>query len=102
LLDRTETGIDIDGVFDDFPGNTWHVPVGSEEVKELAFLFGVQTSPNLHGLGSICNALASLAALKMLDVEGMAGLSGVEDTHGLSSLNLAVMTTMMASLMLSC
>jgi hypothetical protein len=50
---------------------------------------------------SICTALASLGALKVLDVGGMAEGSGVEGTRRLSSLNLIAATTEVASSMLS-
>jgi hypothetical protein len=50
---------------------------------------------------SICTALASLGALKVLDVGAMARGSGVEGTRRLSSLNLTAATTEVASSMLS-
>jgi hypothetical protein len=59
LLDRPWTGFDVEGVLGDFSGDAQHfyqdprkdVPIASEEVDELAFLFGVQTGPDLHGFG---------------------------------------------------
>jgi hypothetical protein len=46
-------------VLSDFSGDAWHfcrapckhVLVASGEVDELAFLFGIQTGPDLHGFG---------------------------------------------------
>jgi hypothetical protein len=48
-------------VLDDFLGDAWHlcwvphkyVVIASAEVDELAFLFGVQTGPDLCGFGSV-------------------------------------------------
>jgi hypothetical protein len=53
-------------------------------------------------LDSICTALASLTALKALDEEGMAGPDDAVVVWRLSSLNSAPVTTVVASLMLSC
>jgi hypothetical protein len=61
LLGRPQTEFDVEGVLGDFPGDTWnfyrtprkHVLIASEEVNELTFLFGVQTSPDLHGFGRV-------------------------------------------------
>jgi hypothetical protein len=50
---------------------------------------------------SICTALASLIALKALDEEGMAMLSGANGIWRLTSLNLAEMTMAVANSMLS-
>jgi hypothetical protein len=49
-----------------------------EEVNELAFIFRAQADPIwtvlASSLESICTALASFTALKVLGKEGMAGL----------------------------
>jgi hypothetical protein len=50
---------------------------------------------------SICTTLVSSAALKMPDVEGMAGLSDAVGTRRLISRNLATATAVDASLMMS-
>jgi hypothetical protein len=57
LLDRPRTGFDVEDVLGNIPGDTCyfcrapskHVPIALEEVDELAFLFGIQTGPDLHG-----------------------------------------------------
>jgi hypothetical protein len=49
----------------------------------------------------MCTTLASLSVLKTLDVEGMAGSSGVVGTQRLSSLSSALTTAIAASSMLS-
>jgi hypothetical protein len=59
LLDWLRTGLDVEGLLSDIPGDTrhfgWapckHVSIALEEVDEIAFLFGVQTSLDLHGFG---------------------------------------------------
>jgi hypothetical protein len=51
-------------------------------------------------LASICTTLESSGTLKVLDVDGMAGWSGIEGTQRLSSLKLAA-TTIEAATMLS-
>jgi hypothetical protein len=51
---------------------------------------------------SICMDLASSATLKEPNIGGMAGLSGVDCTQRLSSLNLVAATVEAASLLLSC
>jgi hypothetical protein len=61
LLDRPRTGFNVEGVLGDFPGDAWHlyraprkyILVASEEIGEHTFLFRVQTSPDLHGLGRV-------------------------------------------------
>jgi sulfopyruvate decarboxylase TPP-binding subunit len=50
---------DVEGVLGDFPGDARHLCQApckdvldvSEKVDELAFLFGVQIGPDLHGFG---------------------------------------------------
>jgi hypothetical protein len=77
----------------------------SEELNERAFLFGIQTGPDLHGFSgspaSICMVLASLSVLKMPDFVGMDGLSGAIGIRRLSSLSSAAATAAMACSMLS-
>jgi hypothetical protein len=52
-------------------------------------------------LASICTALASSSILKMPDIGGITGLSGVVLNQRLSSLSLVAMTAVAASSMLS-
>jgi hypothetical protein len=113
LLDWPRTGFDVEGVLDDFPGDSWHfchaphkhVLIVSEELNERAFLFGIQTGPDMHGFSgspaSICMALASLSILKMPDFVGMDGLSSAIGIRRLSSLSSAAATATMACSMLS-
>jgi hypothetical protein len=53
-------------------------------------------------LGQMCLALASSSVLKMLAIEGMAGLSSAMGTQRLSSLSSAMATAAAASSMLTC
>jgi hypothetical protein len=61
MLDRPRTRFDVDGVLGDFQADAWHfcraqhkhVLVASEEVNELAFLFGVQAGFDLHSFGRV-------------------------------------------------
>jgi hypothetical protein len=61
LLDRLGPELDVEGVLDDLLGDAQHfcqsprknVFVASEEVNNLVFLFGPQTSPDLDGLGRV-------------------------------------------------
>jgi hypothetical protein len=78
LLDRPQTRLNVEGVLGDFPGDAWHfyrapckyILVASEEVDELAFLFGVQTSPDLHGFGRVSD----------IDLHGLSILGRFEST----------------------
>jgi hypothetical protein len=82
LLYRPQSGFDVEGVLDNFLGDAWHfyrapckhVFVASEEVDELAFLFGVQTGPDLHGFVRVSG----------IDLYGLGVLVRLENTgcHG--------------------
>jgi hypothetical protein len=71
----------------------------------LTFLFGIQTSTNLHGFGRVSdNDLYDLGILDRFESSGhwgMPGLSSAEGTRGLSSLNSVMAMTAVASSMLS-
>jgi hypothetical protein len=61
LLDQPRSRFDIESVLGDFLRDAWHlcwaprkhILVGLEEINEPAFLFGVQTAPDLDGLGRV-------------------------------------------------
>jgi hypothetical protein len=77
-----------------------------EEVHKLAFLFRVQSGPDLHGSGKVSSidmhGLGILSDFEGIGHGGMARLCGVDGTRRLSSLNLVVTTAVVASSMLSC
>jgi hypothetical protein len=97
----------------DLPRNAWHfcqtlhkyVLVASEEVDELALLFGVQIRPNLNGLGRVFSVnLFGFSILGRFQSTGQGGMVGTGDADGtrrLSSLNTAAMTMAAANSMLS-
>jgi hypothetical protein len=79
--------LDIEGVLSDFPrdaGHIWRAPckyvlVASEEVVELAFLFGVKTRSNLHGFGRVSGInLHSLCILDRFERAGRQGHGQIE------------------------
>jgi hypothetical protein len=114
LLDRLRTGFDIEGVLDDVPGDARHfcqaprkyVLVALGEVNGLAFLFGVQTGPDMHDFGRVpsinLHGLGVLVRLENTDVRGVAGLNGAIGSQRLSSHNSAVVTVAVARSMLPC
>jgi hypothetical protein len=71
--------LDVEGVLHDFLENTWHfcwapqkyVLVASEEVDKLAFLFGVQTGPDLHSFGRVFD----------IDLHDLGVLGGLENAR---------------------
>jgi hypothetical protein len=101
-------------VLGDLLGDAWHfywtphkcALVVSEEVDELAFLFGVQASSDLDYLGRVFGVnLYGLSILSRFESVGRGGTVRPDDTEGAwrsNSLYSEVMTMAVASSMLSC
>jgi hypothetical protein len=91
LLDRPRTGFDVEGVLGDFLRDIWHfcqsprkhVLTVSEEVDGLTFLFGIQTSPDLHCFGRVSGIdLYGLGVLVHLENAGHQGHGWAEWSYG--------------------
>jgi hypothetical protein len=93
LLDRPQIGLDVEGVHGDFLVDAWHfyraphkyVLIASEDVNEPAFLFWVQTGPDLHGFGRVSGIdLHGLSVLGRFESAGHRGHGRVEWCRGYS------------------
>jgi hypothetical protein len=91
LLDRLQTVIDVEGMFNDFSGDTRnfyrapckHVSVALEEVDELAFLFRIQAGPVLHSFSWVPDVdLQGLGVLVRLEKDERQGNLRAEWCHG--------------------
>jgi hypothetical protein len=81
LFDRHGARLDVEGVLNDLSGDARHfcrsprihIFVASEEVDELAFLFGAQAGLDLDGLGQVLS----------IDLDGFGVLDNLESAgHG--------------------
>jgi hypothetical protein len=97
LLNWPRTGLDVEGVLGDFLGDVWNfyqaphksVLVASEEVNELAFLFGIQIGTNPHGFDMVFSLdLHGLGIVGCLKNIRRWGYGGAKQRCGHSEANL--------------